>query len=83
MNPALFTNHVSLHPVVFLHKYKNQIPSHTTPFFLLLHYFVATCFGPSGPSSGHTGAVSEAKLYVKLQLKYIKSNYVEYIEFLS
>jgi hypothetical protein len=37
--------------------------------FLLLNYFVTACFGPSGPSSGHTGAMSEAKLFVKLQLK--------------
>lgn len=32
-------------------------------------YIMATCFGPYGPSSGHTGAVSGAKLHVKLQLK--------------
>jgi hypothetical protein len=30
---------------------------------------VATCFSPSGPSSGHTVAASQAKLYVILQIK--------------
>jgi hypothetical protein len=63
---------------VLLHSYQlskqddilnTRINSITHNTFLLLHYFVATCFGPSGPSSGHTGAMSEAKLYVKLQLK--------------
>jgi hypothetical protein len=42
--------------------------------------FIIPCCGyifqPSGPSSGNTGAVSEAKLYVKvyieLHFKYIK-----------
>jgi hypothetical protein len=62
------SNHVPLHPVVVLRKCKNTIATCTTPF-LLLCYFVATCFGLSGPSSGHKGAVSEVKLYVKLQLK--------------
>jgi hypothetical protein len=49
-------------------KYKDLILSHIT-LFLLLYYFVATCFDPSESSSGHTGTVSEAKLHVKLYKK--------------
>jgi hypothetical protein len=50
--------------------------------FVLSYYFVATYFGPSAPSSGHTGAVSEVKLYVKLQLKVHKIKLHKYIKFL-
>jgi hypothetical protein len=48
-------------------KNKNQIPSRQQPSF---YYFVAACFGPSGPSSCYTCAVSEAKLNVKLYKKF-------------
>jgi hypothetical protein len=30
--------------------------------FFLIHYFVATFFSPPGPSSGHTGAMSEKNM---------------------
>lgn len=73
--------HSSFYSVVFLHKRNNQVPSHTTPF--LLHYFVATCSGPSRPSSDHTGAVSEANLFIKLQLKIPRIGYYGVHEILS
>jgi hypothetical protein len=58
--------------VTLLDRYKNPIVSCTT-HFLLLYYFVATCFGPAGPSSGHIDAVCEVKLCIKLQIKVHKA----------
>jgi hypothetical protein len=52
---------VSLQNTVVIRKHKNLITSLLTSF-LFFFYFVTTYFGPSGPSSGYTGAVSEAKL---------------------
>jgi hypothetical protein len=45
-------------------KGKNSVTHNT---FLLLHYSTATCFGPSGPSSGSIGTMSEAKLLLHVK----------------
>lgn len=52
-----------------------------TQHLSLLHCFVAVCSGLCVPYLGHTGAVSEAKLCVTLQLKIHRNELHRYVEF--